>query len=868
MSDWNVIGIKYRSDGANKLIEEAKNVRNEYGKLGTQIRTTNLSTNEITESWKAQGSALDSVGGKYFKLGLGIVAAQMAMDLIKRVFTDFIDTVKNSVESFRSFEKSMAAVSTTLESKDIKYMSIFNAEVNKLSIEFGQSADDISKGLYEILSAATPVADALNLLYISTKASVAGLTDVKTAVAVNIDIMNAWGYTVNQMVKANDILFESVLRGKFTFGQLESAIGYVAPIAAEAGISLEEVGAVLSSSTRRGMHLDSVTRGMALAIQNIIDPTKEASDTAARYGIELSSAALQSKGFANFLKELNEKLAGNDEALLKIFGNMRSYRVMMALTGEGMGAFTEDLDAMNKSSGKMTEAFEKMATTAQMASDILTQATESISRNIGKNTNDVMLFIQGLEKLKTQLYATFTDIASKPPGKIGFGEAMVAGMSEGAYTPGTAEAYSSVKSYTDLIDKYIENTKRRTIKSLKSTYGGEKSLVTPTEELGGAKQYIKDTGIINDLSEEWLKLQERQINTGEDLSMELQTINIKIADQQGAVDENRDSWMSYNAKIDDANSSVEKYSNLIETNTTTMDELKIEIGEIGNAYDGLIGIQLKLAEETENLRKKEDKYKTAIESNNLAIMRIELSGMMRRRGLTRGEERQIKQLQIENLKSRIDMADATVNEQQRVKTAQEEAYASELQSFRDLVSGKETLYSTLKEQIASDYSSMITAQQTALGLMQGLYGVESTEVFNLTVAYNKLNRARKGEIVDVGGVASSVQYNILPGNQGSLGQMLHRLSRMRRGSGLQRGGHIYDTGLYLLHEGENVSPKGKSSSGGGLVVNISPGSIVINGAGKVDVNESTVAKLIGKAIAKDLMFYDSTGKLNTRFGLR
>ena len=107
-------------------------------------------------------------------------------------------------------------------------------------------------------------------------------------------VLNSYGMSVYEATNVSDTLFQSVVRGKFQFADLESALGYVVPIAAQAGIAFEELMATLSTATRHGLHLDMAARGLAMGLQNIINPSEGAAKAAKKYAKEVEDGVFPS----------------------------------------------------------------------------------------------------------------------------------------------------------------------------------------------------------------------------------------------------------------------------------------------------------------------------------------------------------------------------------------------------------------------------------------------------------------------------------------------------------------------------------------------------------------------------------------------
>jgi TP901 family phage tail tape measure protein len=266
---------------------------------------------------------------------LRFIGIQAAIQLASQAFRKMNEWIDVSVKQFREFENSMAEVSTILTGESYQALVTLTEGVKQLSVQYGQSAVDMSRGLYQILSAAVPVEKALNMLNTATKASIAGLTSVETSVDVLTSIINSYGKSVEQAAGVSDILFQTVVRGKLRFEDLASSLGYITPIAAAAGVAFEEIAAALATVTRMGLHVDMASRGLALTIQNVVSPTKQASEAAKKYGVDMSAVAIRVFGLKGFITDLSAAVKEFGLAVLPtMVRNMRSLRVVMALASE------------------------------------------------------------------------------------------------------------------------------------------------------------------------------------------------------------------------------------------------------------------------------------------------------------------------------------------------------------------------------------------------------------------------------------------------------------------------------------------------------------------------------------------------------
>lgn len=280
-----------------------------------------------------------------------------------------------SIKQFADFEAALANVSTLVDTSEVS-MGKFKDGIMALPPELG-SATELTKGLYQTLSAGVEPVKALDFVTRAAKAAKAGLTDTFTAVDAGTTIINAFGKELSETENVFDQMFMTVKEGKTTFPELASSIGKLAPIAASAKVSTDEMFASIATLTKGGFKTSEAIARMSTALGTIVSPSKQASDMAKELELNFSAQALEAKGLHGFLLDVKDATGGNIEKMAQLFGGMESLSVMLALTGSQSEEFTRILGSMGEASGITEEAFQKQIAT-------LTAVWDTFKNIVGK----------------------------------------------------------------------------------------------------------------------------------------------------------------------------------------------------------------------------------------------------------------------------------------------------------------------------------------------------------------------------------------------------------------------------------------------------------------------------------------------------
>lgn len=298
--------------------------------------------------------------------GVAAGAAKTAITAIAGISTALAGVAGAAVKAGAGYETSLSKVGTIADSS-VKSLSDLSGEILQLSGDTGAGAAELNEALYSAISAGADTGHAVDLVAVAVKAARGGFTDTETAVDGLTSALNAYAMeTADAEGLANKFLVTQNL-GKTTFGALAGSIGNVAPTANAAGVSVDELLASVAALTANGIGTSEAMTGMKAALSNIIKPTGEAGKLAEQLGIDFSAAALQTKGWAGFLADLQDKTGGNTDQLATLFGSVEALNTVLTLTSEqGTALMNKTLGEMASNTTALDEAYEAMSGTLEV----------------------------------------------------------------------------------------------------------------------------------------------------------------------------------------------------------------------------------------------------------------------------------------------------------------------------------------------------------------------------------------------------------------------------------------------------------------------------------------------------------------------
>ena len=333
------IAIRYSSIGAEKAVGQLKKFRTEGGKTEKQI-------DDIDDASRTASGGVAKLAKAFFALS----GAAAGVGLSSRF-----------VEQGRASSKALAEVSTLIDGTD-QELAALTAASRAFVREFGGGVDDQLGAFYQAISAgASSVSEATETMTQANKLAKGGVTDITTAVDGLTTILNAYGEKAGGAAAVSDAMFVAMRAGKTTIGELSSSIGGVAPLAESAGVSVDEMLASVAALTKGGISTAESVTGLRAILAAVTKPSAEASKAAQALGVDFSTAAIQSQGFAGWLDDLVTKTGGSSEALAVLFGGVEAIVPALALAGTAGDSFNDILVDMQAKAGATDSAVQKIA---------------------------------------------------------------------------------------------------------------------------------------------------------------------------------------------------------------------------------------------------------------------------------------------------------------------------------------------------------------------------------------------------------------------------------------------------------------------------------------------------------------------------
>ena len=260
-----------------------------------------------------------------------------------------------AVNAFTDFQASQNQVKSVTNATSSEMQRMKN-----LALEMGAStkfsAKEASDATSFLAMAGLNVQQVIGALPSTLKLAAAGNLDLAKAADISTNVMSGMRLEVSDLDRVIDVMAKTASTSNTNVEQLGHGFSFVAPVAAAAGVSVEEAAGamgILANNAFQGEKGGTALRGI---IARLIDPSSKAARTMDDLGINVMKAEGGMRPLTAIMADM-EKQGISSGTVMSTFGQ-RAGPALLALLGEGstgLAQYTEDLYSAEGAAQKMAD---------------------------------------------------------------------------------------------------------------------------------------------------------------------------------------------------------------------------------------------------------------------------------------------------------------------------------------------------------------------------------------------------------------------------------------------------------------------------------------------------------------------------------
>jgi TP901 family phage tail tape measure protein len=318
----------------------------------------------ISKTKRALGDVTNTAQGFGSKLQAGFDAVGIGGALAIGAVTAAVGKfATDSVKAAVSFDSSMANINSILQ--------LSGTEIDALGgkiLAFGATTragpQAAAEAFYEIVSGVADASTHMAILEASVATAEAGNADLTATTGALVSVMNSYGFSAEEASFASDVLTKTVGAGVGSMDEFASALGMSAGLAAQSGISFDELGGSMAYLTTQGFSAAQAGTRLTAITTAFLKPNEKMKKALRLMGVESGSAGLEMYGLAGMTQLLSESMGGSTDAMSEALGTTEALTGALALNGPGFEEFIENFEATAEGATEAARAIQNASTAA------------------------------------------------------------------------------------------------------------------------------------------------------------------------------------------------------------------------------------------------------------------------------------------------------------------------------------------------------------------------------------------------------------------------------------------------------------------------------------------------------------------------
>lgn len=281
-----------------------------------------------------------------------------------------------------AFENAMAKSNTILHRIPAEFEKV-TEQVRGLASTIPLAREELSEGLYEVLSAGVPENNAIQFLQDSAKAAVGGSADLASVIQTTTTVLADYNLAFSEAASIQDKMSKAVEVGQMNMNELSDALGNAAPMASMMGMSVDELlGGFAAMARKTGSPAQAATQINAI-LGSLIKPSHEAIEMSKKLGIAFNATSIKANGgLMNYLDKLMPKIdafakrkgISREEIFGQLFGREEALKSIGSLVGALKDDWTNAVNEIGSAAGLVEQNFNVMAGTTLSKTQLMQNA--------------------------------------------------------------------------------------------------------------------------------------------------------------------------------------------------------------------------------------------------------------------------------------------------------------------------------------------------------------------------------------------------------------------------------------------------------------------------------------------------------------
>lgn len=263
-------------------------------------------------------------------------------------------TITSTVKQIAAFEDAMLGLQA-VSGATAQQMETLSRQARLLGATSMHSATQAGEAQRFLAQAGFDVNETLSATPGILNLATAAQLDLGQAADYASNILGGFRLEVGELGRVNDVLAATAASSNTNVSQLADALSYAAPIAANAGISIEETASAIGVLSDAGLQSTRAGTGLLGFIRQVSNLTPAATAALGKYGITAQDVNVETRGLSNVLGTLRKANISTADSFA-IFGSEAGPAAQILANGsERVNELTGELGEADGAAARMAQ---------------------------------------------------------------------------------------------------------------------------------------------------------------------------------------------------------------------------------------------------------------------------------------------------------------------------------------------------------------------------------------------------------------------------------------------------------------------------------------------------------------------------------
>jgi TP901 family phage tail tape measure protein len=255
----------------------------------------------------------------------------------------------------------------------------------------GKLLDQVAAGYETISDQITEGADTFRYLGEVNKFAVTAVSSTQEAAQLLNATINAFGLETSRANEIAASFFSTIDLGRVRAAEMAQTFGQIAVPAAQLGVSLNELQALIATTSRQGIKYNTTATYLRNMFLKLIKPSEEMAKWFKQIGVETAQAAIETFGFIPLLTMLSDRFGDDTAEIGKLMGRLRAMQGAMSTTGRNLKSVIKDFEEITKAVETYNEKSEFIMATPEKRLQVVGERLRNFfTVDVGKEAIDAL----------------------------------------------------------------------------------------------------------------------------------------------------------------------------------------------------------------------------------------------------------------------------------------------------------------------------------------------------------------------------------------------------------------------------------------------------------------------------------------------